>query len=547
MAELTFDQLSPEEKEAVVSFYNSQGQDIGTPITEATLPPARQTLSPPPVDVTSLDTGEPVSAPNSSWRDMVVATEVSPTRGIMTDGPDMDEVQAFQERNGLPRDGVLDENTFRAMSAQALGQTQAPDGPPVAQEDPTQPAPTEAPVTYTIQGGDTLSKIASENTFTLDQLKAANPDITNFNNVMVGQEINLPVEGAPVVETPAVQTPVVDTPVVETPAVEPVNFWTEEKTLGLNSSNRNAVREVQSILGTAVDGGFGPNTAKALEDFQRDNGLEVTGAVDNAETYNALRELAVTDDTNPAFYGTPAPVSPVSLVTETPWSTDRVPTQSRWNVNGERINVTGVDRTFNVGEDTLNIIDITESTMPTQAGQRLPTHTPTRIVFHNTAGMRDNVVGFMDYNNFASAQFYISRDGTVYQVTDPEHEGNHAMGLQTGSVGIEIEGYPERHPETTPDNLVTPEQDAAAALLGEYLINRYPTINQAVSHREIGLQRKNGNYVNSGKTDGWTALRAFRERIGQTGYDMGTGSNTNTHMGTRVKDIGYFQGDQANG
>ena len=545
MAELTFDQLSLEEKEAVVAFYNSQGQDIGSPITEATLPPARQTFSPPPVTVTSLDTGQPVAPVTRSHRDDVYATDVSPTRGIMTDGPDMDEVQAFQERNGLPRDGVLDENTFRAMSAQALGQPSSADGPPVAQEDPTQPAPTEAPVTYTIQGGDTFSKIASENTFTLDQLKAANPDIADFNNVMVGQEINLPVEGAPVVEAPVVEAPVVEAP--DTSAVEPVSLWNEDKILGLNSSNRNSVREVQSILGIAVDGGFGPNTKGAIEDFQRDNGLEVTGAVDNPETYNALRELAVTDDTNPAFYGTPAPVSPVSLVTETPWSTDRVPTQSRWNVNGERINVTGVERAFSVGEDTLNIIDITESTMPTEAGQRLTRHTPSRIVFHNTAGMRDNVVGFMDYNNFASAQFYISRDGTVYQVTDPEHEGNHAMGLQTGSVGIEIEGYPERHPETTAANVATPEQDAAAALLGEYLINRYPTINQAVSHREIGLQRRNGNYVNSGKTDGWTALRAFRERIGQTGYDMGTGSNTNTHMGTRVKDVGYFQGDQANG
>lgn len=207
MAELTFDQLSPEEKEAVVSFYNSQGMDTGSPITEATLPPARQTLSPPPVTATSLDTGQPVAPVTRSWRDDVYATDVSPTRGIMTDGPDMDEVQAFQERNGLPRDGILDEPTARAMAAQSLGQTQAPDGPPVAQEDPTQPAPTEAPVTYTIQGGDTFSKIASENTFTLDQLKAANPDITNFNNVMVGQEINLPVEGAPVVEAPVVEIP----------------------------------------------------------------------------------------------------------------------------------------------------------------------------------------------------------------------------------------------------------------------------------------------------------------------------------------------------
>ena len=68
MVELTFDQLSTEEKEAVVSFYNSQGMNTGSPIAEATLPP-------PPVTATSLDTGEPVSAPNRSWRDMVVATE----------------------------------------------------------------------------------------------------------------------------------------------------------------------------------------------------------------------------------------------------------------------------------------------------------------------------------------------------------------------------------------------------------------------------------------------------------------------------------------
>ena len=136
MAELTFDQLSLEEKEAVVSFYNSQGQDIGSPITEATLPPARQTLSPPPVTATSLDTGQPVAPVTRSWRDDVYATDVSPTRGIMTDAPDMDEVQAFQERNGLPRDGIVDEATARAMAAQSLGQPSSPDGSPNVSTEP---------------------------------------------------------------------------------------------------------------------------------------------------------------------------------------------------------------------------------------------------------------------------------------------------------------------------------------------------------------------------------------------------------------------------
>lgn len=136
MAELTFDQLSLEEKEAVVSFYNSQGQDIGSPITEATLPPARQTLSPPPVTVTSLDTGQPVAPVTRSHRDDAYATDVSPTRGIMTDAPDMDEVQAFQERNGLPRDGIVDEATARAMAAQSLGQPSSPDGSPNVSTEP---------------------------------------------------------------------------------------------------------------------------------------------------------------------------------------------------------------------------------------------------------------------------------------------------------------------------------------------------------------------------------------------------------------------------
>ncbi len=245
MAELTFDQLSLQEKEDVLAFYNSQGldeegiasfydsqgQNIGTPITEATLPPPRSSLSPPPVDVTSLDTGQPVAPVTRSWRDDVYARDVSPTRGIMTEAPDMDMVQNFQERNGLPRDGIFDEATARAMSAQALGQPAAPDTPPVAQEDPTQPVPTEAPAVYSIQAGDTLSEIASENTFTLDQLIAANPDITNPSNIQIGQEINLPVVGAPstadIPETVEYVAEVLPTEIAET--VETAGAETEQE------------------------------------------------------------------------------------------------------------------------------------------------------------------------------------------------------------------------------------------------------------------------------------------------------------------------------
>jgi N-acetyl-anhydromuramyl-L-alanine amidase AmpD len=149
----------------------------------------------------------------------------------------------------------------------------------------------------------------------------------------------------------------------------------------------------------------------------------------------------------------------------------------------------------------------------------------------------------MNAQKFATAQFFIDKSGQIFEVTPAEYRGNHVAGMQEGSVGIEIEGFPERHGETTPENMATPEQDAAAALLGVYLINRYPTINQALSHREVGLYDHDMNsstpLKRSGKTDGWTALRAFRSLVGQTGYDMGKRNNTDTFMGHLAKG-GYF-------
>ena len=378
-----------------------------------------------------------------------------------------------------------------------------------------------------------------------------NPKSWPYQNL--GENVPVTTVEENVVETEAMAAPVEieATPVDKTTAepVEPANFWTKEKVLSLNSTNRNAVREVQSILGTTVDGSFGSGTSKAIADFQRDNGLEVTGAVDNPETYTALRKKALTDNTNPAFYGTPAPVSPVSLVTETPWSTDETPSQQRWRVNGMKkpLDVKGVKRTYSVGDDTINIINLTEATSGSDVMRTLSKHTPTRIIFHNTGSVYGDrgVIGFMDAQGYATAQFFIDKSGQIFEVTPAEYMGNHAAGMQKGSVGIEIEGFPEMHTETTPENMSTPEQDAAAALLGVYLINRYPTINQALSHREVGLYDHDKNRTTplkkSRKTDGWTALRAFRLLVGQTGYDMGKRNNIDTFMGLKVKVAGYFQ------
>jgi hypothetical protein len=54
------------------------------------------------------------------------------------------------------------------------------------------PPPAPTPRTYIVAPGDTLSRIASEFGLSVDQLLAANPQITNPNRIAVGDEIVIP-------------------------------------------------------------------------------------------------------------------------------------------------------------------------------------------------------------------------------------------------------------------------------------------------------------------------------------------------------------------
>jgi hypothetical protein len=63
-------------------------------------------------------------------------------------------------------------------------------GPSVSLAPTVAPAPT--PVLYTIKRGDTLSKIATANGLTLDELLAANPAIKDPNKIGLGQQIIIP-------------------------------------------------------------------------------------------------------------------------------------------------------------------------------------------------------------------------------------------------------------------------------------------------------------------------------------------------------------------
>lgn len=428
MAQLSFDELSEEEKADVVAFYNSQGMNTGSPITEATLPPASKTLSPPPVTATSLDTGEPVDMPNSSWRDAPVATEVSPTRGIMTDAPDMDEVQAFQERNGLPRDGVLDENTFRAMTAQALAQPSSADAPPVEQENPPQPASEEAPATYSLQSGDTFSKIAAENPFTLNQLIAANPDITDPNNVMIGQEINLPVGGAPVVEAPVVEAPVVEVP---TPAnSSPVSAEVFEAVIEDQLDQDITVSEMDTLIEPPQFLGEGERISESTRSGQV-SGITKNYSLNGVE--RTIIDVSETTESDPSL-----------------------------NYPAE------------AGADPVNV-------------QNVVLHY-TATLYRN--GVRHYMNSFGGDDRKPSAAYFIDRSGQIYETFDPTVKGYHVHGgadenprgiiTNSNSIGVEV--------EATDRELPTQAQLEATAWLSDYLIAQYGA-QRVVAHPQANTHK----------------------------------------------------------
>jgi LysM repeat protein len=62
--------------------------------------------------------------------------------------------------------------------------------PSVSIEPTAPPAPTAA--VYVIKAGDTLSKVATSFDLTLDELLAANPQITDPDTIAIGDEITIP-------------------------------------------------------------------------------------------------------------------------------------------------------------------------------------------------------------------------------------------------------------------------------------------------------------------------------------------------------------------
>lgn len=92
---------------------------------------------------------------------------------------------------------------------------------------------------YIVRSGDTLGAIAARYGLTLEQLLQFNPQITNPNNILVGQEITVP--GQPGTTVPPTTT-APTTPTIPTSPATP-NQPGEQATLRANRSRINAVLE----------------------------------------------------------------------------------------------------------------------------------------------------------------------------------------------------------------------------------------------------------------------------------------------------------------
>jgi LysM repeat protein len=67
-------------------------------------------------------------------------------------------------------------------------------GPSVAPTEQASQGPVSSPRLYRIKTGDSLAKIANRFGITLQDILDANPDISNPNNIFVGQIIVVPVQ-----------------------------------------------------------------------------------------------------------------------------------------------------------------------------------------------------------------------------------------------------------------------------------------------------------------------------------------------------------------
>jgi murein DD-endopeptidase MepM/ murein hydrolase activator NlpD len=147
-------------------------------------------------------------------------------------------------------------------------------------------------MTYTVQAGDTLSKIAARNGLTLAQLLQANPQISNPDRINVGDSINLPNTSTENATQPLPSNPVASNP------VPPIST---ENTQPLPS---NPVAAAVGALGAAIADELGSLSAK-YETGGRGPGVVSTGAGDPGGVSYGSYQMATKMGTVARFVGQP--------------------------------------------------------------------------------------------------------------------------------------------------------------------------------------------------------------------------------------------------
>lgn len=159
--------------------------------------------------------------------------------------------------------------------------------------------------------------------------------------------------------------------------------------------------------------------------------------------------------------------------------------------------------------------------------QKTPTIVPQMIVLHYTAG--GTVESNFKYFNKThlenaratlkkqstlnvSSQFIIDRDGTVYQLMEPNKFARHTIGLNYCAIGVENIGGKNQP--------LTDKQVEANANLVEYLKKKYPEIQYLIGHFEYGQFRNselwkesNPNYFTGKEDPGKEFMAKVRTKV----------------------------------
>jgi len=159
--------------------------------------------------------------------------------------------------------------------------------------------PTQNPATYTVQAGDSLSRIADRFEVDLGALLDLNPRFqSNPDLIRAGDVVNIPPRGAvapePVPEPVPAPTP---TPAPAPAPADPAPPEATGRPVLSRGAEGTEVEELQNLLTQAgfnpgtPDGDFGPMTESAVRAFQAAEGLPANGIVNEA-TWSVLAERA---------------------------------------------------------------------------------------------------------------------------------------------------------------------------------------------------------------------------------------------------------------